>query len=142
MSYTSHGHHIPGSTELDPEDAPSERARCGGPGTCTTCTSEVRAWISSDAILNSVQAVQNSSDNFQIRAMEIVRQYVNANYIKGLKLEFDLYVVWFAKTLQNWKAIVCTTMVDGRMYEVTYNGDKRETYVDAYAKVGNVRIPD
>jgi hypothetical protein len=27
-------------------------------------------------------------------------------------------------------------------YELTYNGEKRETYLDAYTKLDNVCIPD
>lgn len=52
----------------------------------------------------------------------------------------DVYVVWFAKTLQNWKALVSTTVEDGRYYEVTYNGDKNETYIDVYEKQDNLKI--
>lgn len=54
----------------------------------------------------------------------------------------DVYVVWFAKTLQNWKALVSSNAKDDRYYEVTYNGDKRETYIDAYSKVENTVVPD
>lgn len=54
----------------------------------------------------------------------------------------DVYVVWFCKTLQNWKALVSTTVDDGRYYEVTYNGDKKETYLDVYVKWQNIRIED
>lgn len=54
----------------------------------------------------------------------------------------DIYVVWWCKTLQNWKALVSTTLPDGMYYEVTYNGDKHETYLDAYKKFDNVCIPD
>lgn len=54
----------------------------------------------------------------------------------------SVYVVWFSKTLQNWKALISTTLPDGMYYEVTYNGEKRETYLDAYRKVANVRYPD
>lgn len=50
----------------------------------------------------------------------------------------EVYVVWFAKTLQNWKALLSTTLPDGMYYEVTYNGDKGETYLDAYKKFENV----
>lgn len=46
----------------------------------------------------------------------------------------DWYVVWFSKTLQNWKALVSTDMVSGIYIEVTRNGDKGETYVDIYSK--------
>jgi hypothetical protein len=54
----------------------------------------------------------------------------------------DVYVVWFVKVLQNWKALVSTDLHDGMYYEVTYNGDKGETYLDAYKKFENVCIPD
>lgn len=56
--------------------------------------------------------------------------------------ENDVYIVWFCKTLQNWKALVSTDVVKGLYYEVTYNGDKKETYVDTYQKVSNVRVVD
>jgi len=56
--------------------------------------------------------------------------------------EDDVFIVWFCKTLQNWKALVSTTVSDGMYYEVTHNGDKQETYLDAYKKWENVRIPD
>lgn len=54
----------------------------------------------------------------------------------------DLYVVWFAKTLKNWKALVSTDLEHGRYWEVTHNGDKGETYVDAYRKEKNTVVPD
>jgi hypothetical protein len=54
----------------------------------------------------------------------------------------DVYVVWFSKVLQNYKALLSTTLPDGMYYELTYNGDKRETYIDAYKKFDNICIPD
>ena len=54
----------------------------------------------------------------------------------------DVYIVWWSKTLQNWKALVSTTVSDGMYYEVTYNGDKQETYIDAYKKWKNKRVVD
>jgi hypothetical protein len=54
----------------------------------------------------------------------------------------EVYVVWFSKTLQHWKALVSTTLPDGMYYEVTHNGDKGETYLDAYKKFDNAVIPD
>lgn len=54
----------------------------------------------------------------------------------------DVYVVWFAKTLGNWKALVSTTLPDGMYYEVTHNGAARETYLDVYKKWENVVIVD
>ncbi|KRO15881.1 hypothetical protein IV56_GL002071 [Lacticaseibacillus saniviri JCM 17471 = DSM 24301] len=60
------------------------------------------------------------------------------------KLSFDVagvYVVWYAKTLQNSKALLSTVITDGMYYEVTYNGDKDEFYFDAYKKFENILIP-
>ena len=52
----------------------------------------------------------------------------------------DVFIVWMCKTLQNNKALVSTTLFDGMYYEVTYNGDKGEMYVDAYKKWHNFCI--
>lgn len=52
----------------------------------------------------------------------------------------DVYVVWLNRTLQNNKALLSTTIVDGMYYEVTYNGDKNEMYFDAYKHKHNEEI--
>jgi hypothetical protein len=49
----------------------------------------------------------------------------------------DVYVVWYAKTLQNAKALLSTPLPDGMYYEVTLNGDKSQIYFDAYKKFEN-----
>jgi hypothetical protein len=54
--------------------------------------------------------------------------------------ENDVYVVWLCKALQNSKALLSTTLPDGMYYELTFNGDKDEIYLDAYKKVENQRI--
>lgn len=51
--------------------------------------------------------------------------------------EKDAYIVWSCKTLQNNKAMVSTNVSDGMYYELTYNGDKKELYLDAYKKWEN-----
>ena len=48
----------------------------------------------------------------------------------------DMYIVWFCKTLQNWKALVSGVHIK-EYIEVTYNGDKQEVYVDVYQKASN-----
>lgn len=71
---------------------------------------------------------------------ETIRDYANKHLDKTDKTEIttdDVYIVWFCKTLQNWKALVSTTLSDGMYYELTHNGDKNETYVDAYKKWEN-----
>lgn len=80
------------------------------------------------------------------KSRKIVFEYVKANLEKtDTHVTFgpdEVYVVWFAKTLQNWKALLSTTLPDGMYYEVTYNGDKKEIYLDAYKKFHNVAIAD
>lgn len=49
----------------------------------------------------------------------------------------DVFIVWMCKTLQNSKAMASTTLFDGMYYELTYNGDKKELYLDAYKKWEN-----
>lgn len=81
----------------------------------------------------------------QEKARKIVMDYFNSRVEKtdGKTLTMDdVYIVWFSKTLQNWKALVSTIVSDGMYYEVTYNGDKQETYLDAYKKWDNVTIKD
>lgn len=54
----------------------------------------------------------------------------------------DVFMVWCCKTLQNNKALLSTTLFDGMYYEITYNGDKDEAYIDAYKKWENYKIED
>ena len=54
--------------------------------------------------------------------------------------EADVFVVWLCKALQNSKALLSTTLPDGMYYELTFNGDKNEVYLDAYKKFENQRI--
>ena len=79
------------------------------------------------------------------KAKNLVVDYFNRNVDKTDDKKIttnDVFIVWFSKTLQNWKALVSTTVSDGMYYEVTYNGDKKESYLDVYKKWDNICIPD
>lgn len=81
----------------------------------------------------------------QERAKQIVADYFNqhADVTDSKRITTgDVFVVWFCKTLQNWKALLSTTVPDGMYYEVTHNGDRDEIYLDVYKKWENVCIPD
>ena len=77
------------------------------------------------------------------KALGIVEDYIVEHLDKtdGIP-NFDVYTVWKAKALQNWKYLISSTLPDGMYYELTYNGDKNEWYLDAYKKFENVVIPD
>lgn len=76
----------------------------------------------------------------QERAKQVVLDYVNERLDKTDEKQItlnDIYVVWFCKTLQNWKALLSTNLPDGQYFEITYNGDKEELYLDVYKKWEN-----
>lgn len=73
-------------------------------------------------------------------AVKTVKDYFNNRSEKTDKFiltEDDIYVVWYCKTLQNHKALLSTNVSDGMYYELTFNGDEKELYLDAYKKWEN-----
>ncbi len=78
-----------------------------------------------------------------MKAMSLVKEYIEKHLDKSdEKPEFSVFTVWKAKILQNWKFLISSTIHDGMYYEVTYNGDKKEWYLDAYKKFENVCIKE
>ena len=69
---------------------------------------------------------------------EVVK-YTNDHLDKQISSD-DVYVVWLTKTLQNNKALLSTALLDGMYYELTYNGDKNELYIDVYKRLENKEV--
>lgn len=66
------------------------------------------------------------SEKFIEKCKEIVKQYAIEHLDKSDSTpKFEVFDVWYCKTLQNHKALLSTTLADGMYYELTYNGDKR-----------------
>ena len=77
------------------------------------------------------------------KVIQLVRDYILNHLDKSDETpQFDVYTGWKCKTLQNWKYLLASTLPDGMYYELTYNGDKKEWYLDAYKKFENVCIKD
>ena len=71
-----------------------------------------------------------SNNKFESISKNIVAEDVGVNID-------DVFIVWISKVLQNNKAMLSTTMLGSPYYEITYNGDKDEFYIDKYMKESN-----
>ena len=81
-----------------------------------------------------------SEKEFVDLCKKVVKEYFNerADKVSNAVISTeDVYIVWLCKSLQNWKALASTTVLDGMYYELTYNGNKCELYLDAYKKWEN-----
>lgn len=75
---------------------------------------------------------------FLSKAIDLVAEYTDEHLDKSdKKPDYKVFVVWYCKALQNFKALLSTTLPDGMYFEVTYNGDKDQIYLDAYKKFEN-----
>lgn len=75
----------------------------------------------------------------------VAKAKVFENYRNRIIDNFDsffysskIFVVWYSKVLQNHKALLSVLDPnDQHYYEVTYNGDKKQLYLDVYNKQEN-----
>lgn len=84
-----------------------------------------------------------NTDKFIELCIEQIVKYFNERVDKTDKKQLkkeNVFEVWNCKTLQNNKALLSTTVPDGLYYECTYNGDKKELYLDVYKKWENICI--
>lgn len=72
-------------------------------------------------------------NEFITKCKDIVAGYIGDTNIS----KDEIFVVWSCKTLQNKKALLSTTAKGAPYFEINYNGDKDETYVDVYKKEKN-----
>lgn len=82
----------------------------------------------------------NDSYKFEVICKNIIIDYFNNSVDKTDNKKIgieDVYVVWMCKALNNSKALLSTNVSDGMYYELTYNGEKDEIYLDAYKKWEN-----
>ena len=79
---------------------------------------------------------------------EVKKEMTDEKFIKFAKAaikkqynsEMDdekVHLVWFSKNLQNFKGLFVTDAMDSKYFEVTYNGEKNEIYLDIYEKKSN-----
>lgn len=84
-----------------------------------------------------------SSKDFITKATQVVYELAEQTFDVTDNVKFTLdnvYVVWSCFILGNQKALLSTTLTDGKYYEVTYNANTDQMYVDQYVKVQNKTI--
>lgn len=85
-----------------------------------------------------VNAIPLNPNDFPNYARRVVYRQIEENLEKtDGPINFSVYVVWFTYILGNWKAMVSSSLPDGRYYEVTFNDRTNEVYVDTYVKIQN-----
>ena len=80
-----------------------------------------------------------TSYEYEVICKNALIKFLAETYNESLTIK-DLHLVWFSKTLQNYKCVIIDLNENQRYYECTYNGDKKEIYLDVYNKEYNVVI--
>ena len=73
---------------------------------------------------------------------DIVTDYTYDTYVfdDPYANQFLVNIVWFCYILGGWKALAITDLPDERYFEITYNKNKNEIYLDVYDKFENRAI--
>lgn len=147
MTYTSHGHHIEGTSTENP---PGLRARCGGPGLCDICSrqsiQERERVRTDDRLQNPINLVDPQTRAKQAvvenRKFEFWDIDNNCSEYEDLTVD-DIYVFFFAYILGGWKCYLSSDAWDDTsIYEVTYNIAEEKMYVNGYKKFSEQTVED
>lgn len=84
-----------------------------------------------------------TTEEFIKKSKEKIVDYRNEHYknvenVKNIKKK-DVKIVWISKTLRHMKGLFISHVTDGMYYELTYNGNKKELYIDVYKKEKNIK---
>lgn len=81
--------------------------------------------------------------NYQEKAKQIVIDYYNEHVEKtdNKKLtESEVFIVWFSKTLQNWKALISTTISDGYVTTKSHTMVTKKKHILMHIKSGKMFV--
>jgi hypothetical protein len=122
---------------------------CWDPMDCTGTFMTGQASLIVDSLIaaavtyaDTVGREESIPDKARMYVYSYVKEHLSKSDIHTTFSIDEVYVVWSCKTLQNWKCLVSTTLPDGMYYEVTYDGDKKKIYFDAYKHFRNISISE
>lgn len=79
----------------------------------------------------------NDKKDMDLVVKALLIDYIsNTNSLNG----YTIFIVWKSKVLKNWKYLIGTDIPDNKYYEITYNGYRKEFYIDEYLKINNTVI--
>lgn len=81
-----------------------------------------------------------STYKFEVAAKNAIIKGIKEQYNENYKIQ-DISVVWMAHLLNNKKGVFVDNGKNMRLYEVTYNKERDEMYLDMYEKRVNKPIP-
>ena len=70
----------------------------------------------------------------KFEVMQMIKESIDPTDNVSITID-DIYITSFSFILGNMKALLSTNLPDGKYYEVTYNKDTRDLYVDCYVRV-------
>jgi hypothetical protein len=79
-----------------------------------------------------MQAKQTAVDNYN--------QHRNKRTLPMLTVDM-VHIIWFSKMVDSWKAMVASAVAKGLIWEVTYDGETNQVYLNIYKQLNDVKIP-
>jgi predicted nuclease of restriction endonuclease-like RecB superfamily len=67
-------------------------------------------------------------------AVDNYNRHYNPETDEALTMD-DVYIVWFAKALGNWRAIVSSNVARGLLYDISYSGHRAEVTIDVFRRI-------
>lgn len=87
-------------------------------------------FFTSDDFLNNVKAI----------VLRIIQDQLDPSDKRTVTID-DIYVVSYSFVMEEQKAMISTTLPDGKYYECTYDKLKHMIYVTTYVRVTQTDIP-
>ena len=72
-----------------------------------------------------------------------IAKYSNIDKYGNKRNAVKLAIIWKAKVLQNYKYVIMEMdVMDGRVFSITYDGNRQIWYLDQYERHGHLKYMD